>query len=107
MGGKPCWLKKGRGALGPGKNPAAAAAVPPGGAGGGAEAPGGQGGEADLAPDKPGGLARWGRRDQTLVRLQEGYERLNQLIEDIQKHLAAQGERSERICGSLEQLARS
>ena len=111
MVGKHCWLKKVRVALGLEKNPSAAAELPPIGEDGllsePAEAPEGQGGEAELAPDKPGGLARWGRRDQTLVRLQEGYERLNQLIEDIQKHLAAQGERSERICGSLEQLARS
>jgi chromosome segregation ATPase len=52
-------------------------------------------------------LMRWSRREQTLVRLQEGYERLSQVIEEIQKHLAQQGERSDRICNALETLARS
>src|SRR5690349_19638198 len=59
-------------------------------------------------PEKPsGGLTRWSKRDQTLVKLQEGYERVTQLVEEVQKHLASQGERTERICVSLEQLARS
>ena len=52
-------------------------------------------------------LMRWGRRDQTLAKLQEGYERVNQVIEEIQKHLAQQGERTDRICTALETLARS
>ncbi|MBI4581365.1 MAG: hypothetical protein HY718_16810 [Planctomycetes bacterium] len=52
-------------------------------------------------------LTRWTRREQTLVRLQEGYERVNQVVEEIQKHLAQQGERTERISSALEQLART
>jgi chromosome segregation ATPase len=52
-------------------------------------------------------LVRWARRDQALNRLQEGYERVNGVIEEIQKHLATQGERTDRICSALEQLARS
>jgi methyl-accepting chemotaxis protein len=52
-------------------------------------------------------LVRWGRRDAVLNRLQEGYDRLNQVVEEIQKHLAQQGERTDRICSALEQLARS
>src|SRR5688572_26188731 len=60
------------------------------------------------APDKPpGALARWSKRDQTLTKLQEGYERVTQLVEEVHKHLVNQGERTERICLSLEQLARS
>jgi hypothetical protein len=55
----------------------------------------------------PGALARWSKRDQTLIKLQEGYEKVTQVVEEVQKHLATQGERTERICNSLEQLARS
>lgn len=64
--------------------------------------------EADASPERSGNpLTRWAKREQTLNRLQEGYERLNGVIEEIQKHLAQQGERTDRICGALEQLARS
>lgn len=64
--------------------------------------------EAETAGERSGNrLVRWTRRDQTLNRLQEGYERINGAIEEIQKHLAAQGERTDRICNALEQLARS
>lgn len=52
-------------------------------------------------------LSRWSKRDQTLAKLQEGYEQVTQLIEQISKHLVAQGQASERICTSLEQLAKS
>ena len=52
-------------------------------------------------------LSRWSRRDQTLARLQEGYEKVTQVIDTMQKHLAEQGERTERIASSLEQLARA
>ncbi len=56
----------------------------------------------------PGGaLQRWGRREAGTADLQEGYRRVTALIEDMQRHMALQGERSERICASLEQLARS
>jgi hypothetical protein len=65
-------------------------------------------GDGDTASEKTvNPLARWSRRDQALNRLQEGYERVSQVVEEIQKHLAQQGERTERICTSLEQLARS
>lgn len=64
--------------------------------------------ESEPVAEKPSGpLARWSRRDQAVAQLQEGYERVTQVIEDIQKHLSSQGERSERICTALEQLARS
>lgn len=58
-------------------------------------------------PDRPGPLARWARRDQAIVQLQEGYERVTRVIEDIQAHLVQQGERSERICSALEQIAKT
>ncbi len=51
-------------------------------------------------------LSRW-RRDQAIARLQEGYERVSRLIEDIQSHMAQQGERSDRMCAAIEQLNRS
>jgi ABC-type transporter Mla subunit MlaD len=66
--------------------------------------------DADLeaAPDRvPGPLSRWSKRDQTLAKLQEGYEQVTRVIQDIQTHLITQADRSERICTSLEQLARS
>lgn len=52
-------------------------------------------------------LSRWSKRDQSLAQLQEGYERVTRVVDEIQKHLATQGERTERICTALEQLARS
>lgn len=52
-------------------------------------------------------ISRWSRRDQAIAQLQEGYEKITHLVEDIQSHLSAQGERSDRICNSLDQLARS
>ncbi|HOA73779.1 MAG TPA: hypothetical protein PL151_11375 [Phycisphaerae bacterium] len=64
--------------------------------------------DGDPAAEKTAtSLVRWGRRDAVLNRLQEGYDRLNQVVEEIQKHLAQQGERTDRICNALEQLARS
>lgn len=64
--------------------------------------------EVETAPDRtPGPLARWSKRDQTLVKLQEGYEQVTRVIQEIQNHLVTQADRSERICNSLEQLARS
>lgn len=64
--------------------------------------------DAEAAPERPAGaLARWSKRDQTLMKLQEGYERVTQVVEEVQKHLAQQGERTERICVSLEQLSRA
>lgn len=65
------------------------------------------GGE-DIAAERSGNpLTRWSKRDQTIARLQEGYDKVNQVVEEIQKHLAQQGERTDRICTSLEQLARA
>jgi len=64
--------------------------------------------ESEAAAEKPpGALTRWSKRDQALAQLQEGYERVNQLIADIQGHMANQSERSDRMCNSLEQLSRS
>ncbi len=63
--------------------------------------------DGETLADKPSALSRWTKRDQTLAKLQEGYERVTQVVEEVQKHLAMQGERTERICTSLEQLARS
>lgn len=64
--------------------------------------------EAESAHDKaPGPLSRWSKRDQTLAKLQEGYEQVTRVIQEIQTHLVTQADRSERICNSLEQLARS
>ncbi|HPD30871.1 MAG TPA: hypothetical protein PLL20_12810 [Phycisphaerae bacterium] len=64
--------------------------------------------EEETMPDRaPRPLARWNKRDQTLAKLQEGYEQVTRVIQEIQNHLVAQSDRSERICNSLEQLARS
>ncbi|UCD27611.1 MAG: hypothetical protein JSV03_10900 [Planctomycetota bacterium] len=64
--------------------------------------------EVESQSDKPTGpLVRLSKREQAIAQLQQGYDRVTQLIEDIQKHLASQGERSDRICSSLDQLARS
>ena len=64
--------------------------------------------ETEEHPERPTGpLSRWAKRDQSLAQLQEGYERVTKVIDEIQKHLATQGERTERICGALEQLAHS
>lgn len=75
----------------------------------------GPSGEMDGAPGadghgggkSPSPLSRWSKRDQTLARLQDGYDRMLHLMEDIQDHMATQGERGERICHSLEQLAKA
>lgn len=69
-----------------------------------------RGEEADAgheAPERPGPLARWARRDQAIQQLQEGYEKVTRVMEDIQTHLAQQGERSERLCSALEQIAKA
>ncbi|MDM8009006.1 MAG: methyl-accepting chemotaxis protein [Phycisphaerae bacterium] len=64
--------------------------------------------EAESAPDRtPGPLTRWSKRDQTLAKLQEGYEQVTRVIQEIQNHLVTQADRSDRICNSLEQLAHS
>jgi hypothetical protein len=64
--------------------------------------------EGDGQSERPvGALARWSKRDQTLAKLQEGYERVTQVVEAVQKHLSEQGERTERIASALENLART
>jgi len=64
--------------------------------------------DAESAADRPARpLTRWAKRDLTLAKLQEGYEQVTRVVEQIGKHLVTQDERSERICTSLEQLARS
>lgn len=56
---------------------------------------------------RSGPLATWRRRDQAIIQLQEGYEKVTRVVEEIQTHLAQQGERTERICSALEQIARA
>ena len=62
--------------------------------------------DAEVA-DKPAGLVRWPRRDQALAQLQEGYERVTRLIDEIQRHMVEQAERADRTCKAVEQLART
>jgi uncharacterized phage infection (PIP) family protein YhgE len=65
-------------------------------------------GNGDSGGEKTGRqLTRWTRRDQAINQLQQGYEKVTQLIEEIQIHLASQSDRSERLCQSLDQIARS
>jgi len=52
-------------------------------------------------------LGRWAKRDLAITRLQEGYDRVNQLIADMQKHMADQSERTDRMCSAIEQLSQS
>lgn len=65
--------------------------------------------DAEDAPttplDKP--VSRWNRRDQALQQLQEGYQRVTELIDAMQKHMADQSDRTERIASSLDLLARA
>lgn len=63
--------------------------------------------EESESADKPAGLVRWPRRDQALVQLQEGYERVTHLIDEIQRHMVEQAERADRTCKAVEQLART
>jgi len=64
--------------------------------------------EGEHVGEKPSvPVPRWTKRDQALHQLQEGYERVNQLIADIQKHMANQSDRTGRMCNALEQLSRS
>lgn len=52
-------------------------------------------------------MGRWSRRDQALQQLQEGYQRITDLIDAMQRHMADQGARTDRIATSLDQLARA
>lgn len=64
---------------------------------------------ADMEPEDkgPAGLTRWAKRESALAQLQEGYERVNQLMADMQQHMADQSARTERMCAAVEQLART
>jgi ABC-type transporter Mla subunit MlaD len=60
----------------------------------------------DSAADSPlRGLFR-GRRDEVLTRMQTGYDKILDLVESIQDHLARQDEHGEKVVGSLNDLAR-
>lgn len=63
----------------------------------------------DRTEEEPtnGVLSWWSRREQAVRQVQENQEHVNRLIEDIQRHLVREGERSSRICESLDQLSRS
>lgn len=54
-----------------------------------------------------GGLTRWAKRESALTQLQEGYERVNRLMADMQQHMADQSNRTERMCAAVEQLVRT
>lgn len=52
-------------------------------------------------------LGRWPKRDQTLQQLHEGYQRVTELVDALQRHATLQGDRTERIAASLDQVART
>lgn len=72
---------------------------------GGPDGPGDNEDDAPPAPER--GLSRWSRRDQVLQQLQEGYQRVTELIDSMQRHLAEQGQRTDQIAAALNDLARS
>ena len=48
--------------------------------------------EGDGQTERPvGALARWSKRDQTLAKLQEGYERVTQVVEAVQSQQFGRG----------------
>jgi chromosome segregation ATPase len=61
----------------------------------------------EVIEGKSGALSRWAKKDQAIKQLQEGYDRVTGLIEEVHNHLVTQGERGDRICTSLEQIAKS
>ena len=63
--------------------------------------------DTDSEDKGPAGLTRWAKRESALAQLQEGYERVNQLMADMQQHMADQSARTERMCAAVEQLART
>jgi len=73
------------------------------------EEPSGGNGAGELArPDRlVGPFHRWSRRDQALHRLQEGYERLSEIIGAVQTHLAAQERRGQQVEESLRLLVQA
>jgi len=69
-----------------------------------------RGGVAD--PDAPHDrtglpLTRWTRREYTLSRLQEGYDRVLELMDAMHRHMQAQQDRTEQIATGISQLSRS
>ncbi len=64
--------------------------------------------EEDPPIEKAGsGLTRWARREHTISRLQEGYDRVLEMMDAIQKHMATQEDRTEKIATGISQLSRS
>ncbi len=49
-------------------------------------------------------LSRWQERSQSLERLEEGYQRLTELVDAIQSHLQNQDERSRTIANGLNSM---
>jgi hypothetical protein len=79
--------------------------LPPTGEDGLLREPAGEETKTEEGGKGPTGLARWAKRDATLLRLQEGYEKVNQLIADMEKHMVEQSERTERMCSAIDRLA--
>jgi chromosome segregation ATPase len=63
--------------------------------------------DADPVTDRAVTLSRWSRRETTLSRLQDGYDRLLELMDAIHKHMQAQQDRTEQIATGITQLSRS
>jgi chromosome segregation ATPase len=61
-----------------------------------------------LATDRTApALTRRGRREHSLSKLQEGYDRLLELMDQIQKHMRTQEDRTEQIATAIAHLSRS
>lgn len=60
------------------------------------------GGTAEVT--ERGALSRWSRRDQTLQKLQEGFERLSEVLDGVRTHLDAHAERSKAMTAAMQQL---
>jgi hypothetical protein len=52
-----------------------------------------------------GSLSRWNRRDHTLQQIQEGHERVVELVSTIQRHMEVQEQRGEEIAHCLHRMA--
>jgi len=83
------------------------ATLPPAGEDGLLVEPAGEEPRGENTGKETTGLARWTKRDTAVARLQEGYEKVNQLIADMQKHMAEQSARTERMCSAIERLAQA
>lgn len=88
------WLKTSRSRPGPGR-PSGSPLVP-------TDQLSGDGFEGER--DDRGSLSRWSRRDQTLQKLQEGFERLSDVLDGVRAHLDEHAERSKAMTTSLQQL---